>query len=72
MPNVMENAPVNIFCFYKSFHSFEMYNVGERKPQRDYFLFSSVGRPVHLNEKKQITSQTMISLNLNGKVATLR
>ena len=53
--------------FYKTFHSFEMNNVGERKPQRDYFLFPSVGRALHFNEKKQITSQTITNLNLNGK-----
>ena len=38
----------------------------ERKPQRDFLLFPSVGR-LHFNEKKQITSQTITRLNLNGK-----
>ena len=45
-----------------------MYNVGERTPQRNYFVFPSVERPLHFNEKKQIISQTITSLNLNGKV----
>ena len=56
-----------LFCFHKTFPSFEMYNIGEQKPQR-HFLSPSVGRPLHFNEKKQITSQTITSLNLNGKV----
>ena len=66
--DVTENAPVNFLSFYKTFHSFEMYSVGERTPQRNYFLFPSVERPLLFNEKKQIFSQTRTTLNLNGKV----
>ena len=39
----------------------------EQKPQRDFFLFPSVGRPSYFNEKEQITSQTITRLNLNGR-----
>ena len=66
--DVTENAPVSFFSLYKTFHSFEMYSVGERTPQRNYFLFPSVERSLRFNEKKQIFSQTITSLNLNGKV----